>query len=250
MYKSIHKFFVGFFSLFFVGFVYSKPHLDVFYCKVIHISDGDSLTCLINNSPTKVRLQYIDAPELDQPYGESSKRGLAELVLNKQVKLLVSGRDRYNRLLAEVYDKRRGNINLKMVEMGLVWVYSYTKPIYSQAEQRAKRNHLGLWQDKNPINPKQWRENKRSDLPKNLQNKNVKKSNVQRKSEYSPLVSSQSVPLLDCRKKRSCRQLKTYENALAYFQQCGWKELDRNGDGIPCNTLYRQANRLKGSRYD
>nr|WP_237052328.1 excalibur calcium-binding domain-containing protein [Mannheimia granulomatis] len=29
--------------------------------------------------------------------------------------------------------------------------------------------------------------------------------------------------------------------AQHYFYQCGWKELDGNNDGIPCNKLYRQA---------
>ena len=75
-----------------------------FQCKVIGISDGDTLTCLKDRTPIKVRLKHIDVPESSQPYGNRAKQALANLVFKKQVTLRTSGYDKYQRLLAVVYE--------------------------------------------------------------------------------------------------------------------------------------------------
>lgn len=46
-----------------------------------------------------------------------------------------------------------------MVQSGMAWAHKkYVRnPVYIQAQQNAKRKEVGLWQDKNPIPPEQWR---------------------------------------------------------------------------------------------
>lgn len=198
-------------------------------CKVVGISDGDTLTCLFEHKPLKVRLQHIDAPESAQPFGKRAKQTLSNLAFKQEVKLLVSGYDKYDRLLAVVYNYRNENLNLKLVEQGMAWAYRQTQPIYQQAQERAQTAKLGLWQDRNPINPADWRANKRSHSTLNL-----------------PMAQSKPpVTGTDCSRKLSCAQMEkqgfSYAQAQHYFQQCGRKELDGNGDGIPCNKLYRKA---------
>jgi micrococcal nuclease len=66
--------------------------------------DGDTLVC----NRQKVRLVNVDAAELGRPGGTDAKRRLQALVRGRGVVLKPYGKDRYGRLLAEVYvDGRR-----------------------------------------------------------------------------------------------------------------------------------------------
>ncbi|WP_373817961.1 thermonuclease family protein [Glaesserella sp.] len=192
-------------------------------CKVVGISDGDSFTCLQQRKPIKIRLQHIDAPELHQAYGNRAKQALATLIFKKTIRLQIDGYDKYQRMLAVAYNEKNQEINLKLVEQGMAWAYHQSRPIYQEAQTQAQKRKIGLWQDKNPINPAEWRAKTSS-------------SNLQKTTPNRPLVSS-----LNCQTQLTCRQIKDYDSAVKYFRQCGWKELDGNKDGIPCNKLYRKA---------
>lgn len=195
-------------------------------CKVVSISDGDTLTCLFNQSQIKVRLLHIDAPEYSQPYGNKAKQALANLVFKQNVVLKSTGYDRYQRLLAVVYNLKGENINLKLIRQGMAWAYSQTEPQYMQAQEQARKSKIGLWQGSNPIHPADWRKN----------NGVSSKQAVKKSKKFA-----NSAIQINCRKKLSCNQIGDYESAKRYFHQCGWKELDGNNDGIPCNKLYRKA---------
>lgn len=194
-------------------------------CKVVGISDGDTFTCLYNRTQLKVRLQHIDAPENAQPFGNRAKQTLANLVFKREVELHISGYDKYQRLLAVAYQQGR-NINLTLVEQGMAWAYRETQSQYQQAQNLAAQQKIGLWRDPNPINPADWRADKRSNSADILQ----------KNPPNRPLVGA-----VNCHIKRSCAQFNHYAEALQHFRQCGWQEMDGNGDGIPCNKLYRKA---------
>ncbi|HHW7568864.1 TPA: thermonuclease family protein [Mannheimia haemolytica] len=208
------------FSLFFSSVYAAERQLQ---CKVVGISDGDTLTCLVNKTPLKIRLQHIDAPEQAQPYGNKAKQALAQFVFQQNITAIVSGYDRYQRLLATLYLNGK-NINLALVENGMAWAYT-TKREYIEAQNQAKHAKIGLWQDKFPINPSQWRKEHTSTLPQAVK----KPGNIANPPQA-----------INCKIKLSCNQIGNYEQAKHYFQQCGWKALDGNNDGIPCNKLYRQ----------
>ncbi len=53
--------------------------------KVVSVSDGDTLRVLVDDQQIKIRLSGIDAPESDQPFGQASKRYLAEAVAGQTV---------------------------------------------------------------------------------------------------------------------------------------------------------------------
>lgn len=108
------------FSLFFSSVYAAERQLQ---CKVVGISDGDTLTCLVNKTPLKIRLQHIDAPEQAQPYGNKAKQALAQFVFQQNITAIVSGYDRYQRLLATLYLNDK-NINLALVENGMAWAYT------------------------------------------------------------------------------------------------------------------------------
>ena len=76
--------------------------------------------------------------------------------------------DRYNRVLAKLI--LDGNdVNFLQVSSGYAWHFKrYQKQqspsdreLYSQAELNAKKNKLGLWEEKKPIAPWKWRKIKK-----------------------------------------------------------------------------------------
>ena len=124
--------------------------------KVISIHDGDTITILQNKQQIKVRLFGIDAPELKQPYGKKSKQFLANLIAGKVVEVEENGKDRYKRTIGIVY---LGNtdINAQMVANGYAWAYRKFSKKYTAQESKAKSQKLGLWRDKEPVPPWEWR---------------------------------------------------------------------------------------------
>lgn len=128
---------------------------ETFSGKVVAIGDGDSLTVLTaSQKQVRIRLEEIDAPESKQAFGSAAKKSLAELAFGHEVKVIASTTDDYGRKVAQVY---RGSfwINLAQVERGMAWHYTHYShdPRLHAAEVYAKSSRLGLWQDKNPTPP-------------------------------------------------------------------------------------------------
>lgn len=160
MYKLLLLIFVSLTT----SFSFAAQQQRTLFCYVVNVSDGDTLTCALkNNKKLKVRLAEIDAPEKKQRFGIKSQQLLAKLVHKTEVKLVVQGYDRYQRMIAMVYDQRNRNVNLLMVQRGMAWAYKrHSKnSLYLQAEQQAKKKRVGLWQDPKPMLPAEWREKQR-----------------------------------------------------------------------------------------
>ena len=127
-------------------------------CRVVGISDGDTLICLtVAKQPLKVRLHAIDAPEKQQAFGQQAKKHLSDLVYSKTVTLNITDTDRYGRAVADIQLDSL-NVNQQMVKDGYAWAYlRYGGTQYAQEEKNARAAKLGLWRDANPIEPSQWR---------------------------------------------------------------------------------------------
>ena len=125
--------------------------------KVIKISDGDTITILTQQrKQIKVRFYGIDAPELKQPYGKKSKQFLANLIAGEVVEVEESGKDRYKRTIGTIY-LNGADINAQMVANGYAWAYRKFSKKYTAQESKAKSQKLGLWRDKEPAPPWEWR---------------------------------------------------------------------------------------------
>ena len=144
--------------------------------KVTKVSDGDTIHVVTDgNEKYKVRLDRIDAPESDQPYGKESAAYLSKLIYGRTVRVEWVKKDQYGRILGIVYatvpspssatgaDQQPQAINLHLVATGNAWHYSYfdKTPAYATAEAAAKSKKLGLWASDNVISPYDWRKNKR-----------------------------------------------------------------------------------------
>lgn len=128
--------------------------------KVVGIHDGDTITVL---TPTKtevrVRLYGIDAPETKQAFGSRAKQQLSTLVFGKEVQVQVIEKDRYGRTVGRVLIGSR-NVNVEMVRLGFAWWYRhYAKKDVelAKAEAEAKNAKRGLWADKAPVPPWEFR---------------------------------------------------------------------------------------------
>lgn len=130
--------------------------------KAVRVIDGDTLVVLVDGKrEVRVRLANIDAPELGQPFGQKAKDALVTLVAGKEVEISDRGKDRYGRTIGvvRVDETSAGSI---LVYWGLAWVYRK----YNENENLlvlegdAMVNRRGLWADKNPVPPWEWRRKK------------------------------------------------------------------------------------------
>ena len=190
---------------------------DTITGKVIAISDGDTLTVLIDKTPYKIRLSEIDTPEKRQPYGKKAKQALSDLVFGKTISVKVETTDRYGRTVGRIYLGDL-DVNAEMVRNGHAWVYqkyAKDKNLY-QLEVIAKENEVGLWSlpEAQKIPPWEWRRGKRE-------------------------MSVKEVATFKCGAKRYCKQMANCNEAVFYLNKCGLSRLDGDKDGIPCESLCR-----------
>jgi micrococcal nuclease len=129
--------------------------------KVIGIKDGDTIEILIGTTSQVIRLEHIDCPEKKQAFGNAAKQAIAKYCFGKMVIIQHNNKfDRNKRLIAEVIlPENNLNVNLKMVTDGYAWHFKkYSKDNrFANAELLARRNRVGLWFDKNPMAPWDWR---------------------------------------------------------------------------------------------
>ena len=142
--------------------IVSSEYKHVIHGKVVGITDGDTITVLDTyQTQYKIRLAEIDTPEKKQAFGSKCKQILSDKIFGKQVEVGWNTEDRYKRIIGFVSLGDR-NINREMVAEGYAWHYKqYSKSKELDAvEEEARRNKLGLWADKNPIAPWEYRKKK------------------------------------------------------------------------------------------
>lgn len=147
-----------------------KPYKKgkTYWCRVIAVSDGDTLTCSrlnLRRSETKLRFAYVDAPESSQSYGAEAQRLVKKMVYRKVVRITITDVDRYGRCVGVIHRFRR-NLNEEMVKRGAAWVYEeYIKDPKQRKhmlalQETAKKNKKGLWRGTRPIRPSDYRKQK------------------------------------------------------------------------------------------
>ena len=188
--------------------------------RVVAIHDGDTLTALRRGRAVKIRLNAIDAPELDQPHGQQSRKSLSGLCYDRQATVEPIGEDKYERLLARV---RCGglDINSEQLRRGMAWHYAqYSHDSGLQKlEDEARARRLGLWAQSRPEPPWAFRHGE------------DQYQSPARSAAARPTVSSL------CGSKRHCGQMRSCAEAYFYFRRCGVTTLDGNQDGTPCEDL-------------
>ena len=183
---------------------------------VLSIGDGDTIRVHQAGRALTVRLACIDAPETAQsPYGLQARRYLQQrLPIGREVSLEIKTTDRYSRTVAEVISEI--NINLALVEDGLAFAYRQylsgcDAKAYLEAEERASRAHLGVWQVKGGIT-RPW------DF---------------RRTRRSAVIPDGTTP---GGRRYRCSEISSYARAQELLRQ-GHTYLDGNSDGEACEAL-------------
>lgn len=144
--------------------------------RVVSVEEGDSLTVLdAQRRHHRVVLAAVDAPERMQVFGPQSRTRLSALVFNREVEVTGGRRDARGRLVAKVMVAdpncsapdcpKIHDVGLMQVMAGMAWwdrrsANDQAEPDrenYEIAEFNAKMRRFGLWNDKKPVPPWEWR---------------------------------------------------------------------------------------------
>jgi len=192
--------------------------------NVVGITDGDTLTLLVDGRQYKIRLAEIDTPERGQAWGTRATQALSEKVFRQQIAVATTEQDRYGRWIGKVWVGQR-DINRELVREGHAWVYRdyLNDRSLLDDEQAARDARLGLWGQPNPIAPWKHRRGERSGTATSTELRKV-----------VPLDSSSFA----CG-KTYCREMTSCEEARYHLRECGLTRLDGDGDGVPCEAICR-----------
>jgi len=130
------------------------------YGKVIEVSRGDVITIFNLNRPVRVKLLGVDAPEMNQAFGDVAKKHLTDLVFDKAVLVHYSGISPDSSLTGRVL-LNDADVGAQMIRDGAAWfdpnssdqLAATDREVYQQSEQAARSERRGLWQDANPTAP-------------------------------------------------------------------------------------------------
>ena len=114
------------------------------------VVDGDTIHIGLN----KIRLHGIDAPETNQTCekknvawlcGKESTQALINFINNKKVICNVKGTDQYKRYIS-VCIVNKLDMNEFMVKNGWAIAYRFYSKDYTESEDKAKKDKVGIWQ--------------------------------------------------------------------------------------------------------
>lgn len=137
--------------------------------QVVHVADADTVRVVVREScaaaacpaqgeTLRVRLAEIDAPEGDQPYGDTATAALDARISGETIKLVQTDIDQYGRVVAQLVHHDIW-INGWLVGQGYAWVYPQfaDSPELFEWQDEAQQARRGLWGEENPIEPWLWR---------------------------------------------------------------------------------------------
>jgi hypothetical protein len=140
-------------------------------------------------------------------------------------------RDRYGRIVGKVWAPGAGcgspkcpsvDAGLHLVATGQAWHFKRyaheqepaDRAAYAAAEESARADRRGLWQEPDPIAPWDWRDGQRSP------------AKAEQRADW-------------CASHRFCNEMVSCAQARRALMECGFSKLDGDGDGVPCERLCR-----------
>jgi micrococcal nuclease len=137
--------------------------------KVVQVSDGDTINLLVDKTQHRIRLASIDAPETShgserpgQPFGEASRKNLADYVAGKTLTLTCYEKDHYGRDVCDV-PANGTTANRLQVQDGMAWANQQAKGKFLRdkslvgIQSDAQKKKLGLWAEAGAVAPWEWR---------------------------------------------------------------------------------------------
>ncbi|ESX21281.1 succinoglycan biosynthesis protein ExoI [Mesorhizobium sp. LSJC264A00] len=200
---------------------------------IASVIDGDT----IEVRGQRIRFNGIDAPESRQicknakgvnyPCGRRSAQALdAFLAASRPIHCTFITWDRYHRFVGDCRRADGTSVAAWMVEHGqaLDWP-RYSQGAYAKQQATAEAAKVGLWAGTFQA-PWEWRAAHGEDAAPSSKPLGLVSRKLVAQSGYS------------CEQRRTCKQIGSCEEANWYLQNCLWGgKLDRDKDGIPCESL-------------
>jgi micrococcal nuclease len=246
---------------------------------VVKVIDGDTITVKMDGKNETIRLIGLDTPETSDPrtgvqcFGKEATAKLKS-VIGTRVAVerdeREGERDKYDRLLAYIYNEEGTLLNKYMIAQGYAYEYTYDDPYkyqkeFKAAQADAKAKKRGLWApdacpepkkaapaavkpaqpaaaaaaiqpvvtsapSSTPVEEKKPEPEKEEPKPKETE----PEAEEQHATDTSSYTCSSN--------KYNCTHFKTHAEAQAVFEQCGGADndvhkLDNNKDGEACESL-------------
>ncbi len=129
--------------------------------RVVKVLEGNEIEVILNDGlQVVVHLNGIEAPSIEKPFGLKAKQYLENVVLNKEVGIIIGSdwRPKSKPLISRVSGiveilNKREDINCKMLSLGLAKYaaptpYSmsdYLRCTYERTSRNAERQAIGVW---------------------------------------------------------------------------------------------------------
>src|SRR5215813_1515996 len=126
-------------------FCFVSADASSLFGKVIEVNSGDVITIFNLNRPVRVKLLAVDAPEMNQAFGDVAKKHLSDLVFDKAVLVNYSGISSDSSLTGRVL-LNDADIGAQMIRDGVAWFDPNTsdrlaatdRDVYQQSELAAR----------------------------------------------------------------------------------------------------------------
>jgi len=130
---------------------------------VSEVRDGQSIVVMSGGRKLNVILKGVDAPELNQEFGDVSRKHLASLILDQAVEVHFSQLQNEQVIARVIFNQL--DVGLQVIRDGAAWFdkvnnHSLTdeeRALYSDAERIARAEMRGLWSDGSPMPPWEWK---------------------------------------------------------------------------------------------
>ena len=131
--------------------------------RVLHVLDGDSLIIDVRGGQYRVELAGVDAPELNQPWGQAARDWLEQALAGRFVVVRSSDFSPDGQIHGRLLFKNR-DPGTDLLYQGLAWCAPQpdSKAVtesreYLDAQKDARAARRGLWSDAGPVPPWEWR---------------------------------------------------------------------------------------------
>jgi micrococcal nuclease len=208
--------------------------------NVVKVVDGDTIDVSVDGTVKRIRLIGIDTPEVVDPrkpvqcFGIEASNKAKEVLTDKKVYLEADASqgelDKYDRLLRYVFLEDGSSFNRMMISEGYAHEYTYDLPYkyqseYQEAEKQAMDAKKGLWADN------ACEEVTQTIIPAEPVTEPVVPVNT-------PAVEpEETATIYSCSVPKNCSQMSSCDEAYYYLDTCGKGSLDRDKDGVPCETI-------------
>jgi len=127
----------------------------------VKVDEGDAIVVWVNKKRLNVHLESVDAPDPGQPFADPSREWLHSQLFKKKVSVDVASYSDEKFLLGRVYLDDR-DMSLELVRAGMAWYAKDrgTDREIAKAQRKARKDKVGLWTQKDPVPPWEYRKGK------------------------------------------------------------------------------------------